>query len=51
MNKGLTNNQLDVIIIIESEREVNKIKLGNCGNALAKGHSHQGGIALRPSVL
>ena len=26
MNKGLTNNQLDAIIIIGSEREVNKIK-------------------------
>ena len=26
MNKGLTNNQLDAIIIIESKREVNKMK-------------------------
>ena len=26
MNKGLTNNQFDVIILIENEREVNKMK-------------------------
>ena len=35
----------------EKSSEVKPHKLGNCGNALAKGHAHQGGIAMRPSVL